>query len=143
MAGDPLQLGGDHPQPHTPRRRLDSGQLLDGKHVRLVVQHRTDVIHAIRQRNDLHVRPLLRQFFRTAMQIAENGFDVDDLFAVESDAHPENTMSRRVLRTKVDRDRLCSDLRCHDPCEPPLSTDSSSANAVGTRHSDSGTIDCS
>ena len=92
VAGYSLQLGGDHPEIHAARHRLDAGQLLDGQDVRLVVGHRRYVVHPVRQRDDLGEGPLLGELLAAPVEVADDHFCIGHRLAVERDAHPQHTV---------------------------------------------------
>ncbi len=103
VAGDALQLRRQHAQVHAALGDFDAGELLDGHHVRLVVDHGGGVVEPVRQRHDLRVRALLGQLLRAAVQVAEDGLHVRDDLAVQRHPQPEHAVGARVLGAKVYR----------------------------------------
>ena len=80
MAGDPRQLGGDHPQVLGPLGDLDFDHVLDRDHVGVVAGHRRQVVEAIGVDHILLVVHALGDLLGAAVQVAQHRSAlVDDL----------------------------------------------------------------
>jgi len=93
-----------HQNPHPLRfwRNLQPQQLLNRQAVGQIVSQRTEVIDAIRQRNNLLVELLrLTGFLDARMQEADLRLNPHDCLTVNFQHQPQNPVCRRVLRPHV------------------------------------------
>ena len=102
MAGDPLQLAQERPHVARPPRHLQRHQLLDGLAVADVVGRGGDVVHPIRQQDDLRPVAVLAQLLDAAVQVPDHDLGIDDLLAVEAQHDAQHAMRAGMLRPHVD-----------------------------------------
>ena len=106
---DPIEFRHNDADVLRARCRLDARELLDGECIAEVVVHRRDVVEAICIGQPLHIRPILKQLFDAAMQIAHDRRRLHNALAVQFQLHLQNAVRRGVLRPHVERIGLASD----------------------------------
>ena len=97
MAGDPPQLGDQHPQVLGLLRQLEPQQLFDDHGPTEIHVHPGQVIHAVRVGNVLAGRQVLTDLFRATVQIADVRRDLRHDFAVRSQHEAQHAVSAGVL----------------------------------------------
>ena len=102
VAGDPVELGREHPDVLGPARDLHVEQLLERHDPGPLAEQRADVLERVEVADRLVVVGVLAELLDAAMQVAEDGVDVDDLLAVELEHDPQHAVGGRVLGTHVD-----------------------------------------
>ena len=102
MAGDPVQLGREDPDVFGPARDLDVHELFEGEDRRPLVEQRADVFERVGVADGLVVVGVLAQLLDAAMEVAEDGVEVDHLLAVELEHDPQHAVGGRMLRPHVD-----------------------------------------
>ena len=90
---------------------LEAEQLLDGEAVAEVVRHRTEIVDAIGQGDDLLVELGLARLLDAGMEVADVGGAGDDGLAVDLEHKTQDAVGRGVLRSHVEdhglfRDRI-------------------------------------
>jgi hypothetical protein len=83
-----------------------AGEFLDRDGVRPVVRHRTEVIETVGVGHRPEVGRVLADFLMVAVEIAEDGLELDDGFAVERDHHAEHAVRGRVVRPHRDFEQV-------------------------------------
>ena len=108
MREDAAEFGGHRPDHLRVFRYLNIGQILGRSRVGpLVEQPRRDVVPAVGVRHDLvAIRAVLAHLLLTAVEVADVGFEVDHLLAVENGLDVEHAVGRRVVRADVEEHRL-------------------------------------
>ena len=83
------------------QRHLETQQLLDGQHKRMLLAHRADVIEAVEIGNGLRIGLVFDQLLGAAVQQADMRIDPAHDFAVHFHDHAQNTVGRGMLRPEI------------------------------------------
>ena len=83
-------------------RHLELEQLLHRLAVAEVGCRRRNVVHAIRQQDDLRPVAVLAELLDAAMEVAHDDVGVDHLLAVEAQHHAQDAVRARMLRPHVE-----------------------------------------
>ena len=84
------------------RRRFDVQQFLDRHAVAQAVGDRGDVVHAVHVGRELLVGAVLGDLLDAAVQVADDAFGAEHLFAVQLQDHAQHAVRGRVLRPHVE-----------------------------------------
>ena len=76
---------------------FESGEFFDGEGVGPVVGHGAEVVEAVGVGHDGEVAEGLADFFVVAVEVSEDGLELDDGFAVQGDVHAEDAVGGGVL----------------------------------------------
>ena len=104
VAGDPVQLRQDGADILGSRRSLHVEQFFHRLAIAEPVGNRSHIVHAVHVRGKLDVGPVFGNLFHAAMQITDDAFGPQHLFAVQLQDGPENSVGGGVLRAHVDDD---------------------------------------
>ena len=100
------ELAGDDAEVFGALGDLDAGEFFDGESVAPVVGDGAEVVEAVGVGHGAEVGFVLGDFFVVAVEVAEDGLELDDDFAVEDDVHAEDAVGRGVLRAHRDFEEL-------------------------------------
>ena len=92
MTVDAVQLCHDDANVLRTRRCFNTRKLLHGKRIAEIIVHRRNVIEAIRIGEALCIRPVLKQFFNAAIEIAHDRCRLDDALTIKLELHLQHTM---------------------------------------------------
>ena len=106
VAGDPVQLHQQHPDPDGAGRQLDAEQLLDRHAEHRLVRERGEVVHPGHVRAALDVHQVLTGALHPGVQVAHDRLGAQDGLAVELEHEAEHTVGAGVLGPHVDDHRL-------------------------------------
>ncbi|MBA7703448.1 hypothetical protein ES703_112234 [subsurface metagenome] len=106
VAGEALQLSHNHPDVFRPLRHRNTSQLFHRQAVSQVVAHRGQIVEPVGEGDAAAVGALLGQFFDAAVEIAEDGFHIDDDLAVERGAHAEDPVGAGVGGADIEHEGL-------------------------------------
>ncbi len=110
VAGNPPQLGNDHPQVLGLLWQLQVHQLFHAQRPAQVHVHPGQVVHAVCVGDPLPRREVFANFFRTAMQITDVRRHLRNDLTVCPEHQPQNTMRAGVLRAHVDQHLVRADV---------------------------------
>jgi hypothetical protein len=79
-------------------------QLFGRQAERVFLVHRRDIVEPVEVRQRLQVGFMLDQLFGATMEQADMGIDSSDHLTVQLQHKPQHPVSRRVLRSKIDRE---------------------------------------
>ncbi len=96
-----------------PQRWLDAQQFFNRQHIAMFIAHHGHVIEAVHVADALVVGFTFGQFLSRPVQQADMGIRLGDHLPIQFQHQPQNTVSRRVLRSKVHG--VVLDFR-HGPC---------------------------
>ncbi len=102
VARDPVELAGEHPDVLGAPRHLDVEQLLERHHRRPLAEQRAHVLERVDLADDLVVVGVLAQLLDAAVEVAEDGVEVDDALAADLEDHPQHAVRRGVLGAHVE-----------------------------------------
>ena len=102
MAGDAIELHGEHPDVLGASRNLDVHQLLKRGDGGRLAEEGGDVLERVGVADRLVVISVLAELLNAAVQVSEHRIEINDLFAVHLDDDAEHTVCGRVLRSHVD-----------------------------------------
>ena len=102
VAGDPVELRGEHPDVLGAARDLDVEQLLEAQDRAPLVEQRADVFERVDLADDLVVVGVLGELLDAAVEVAEDRVEVDDVLALDLEHHPEHAVRRRMLGPHVE-----------------------------------------
>jgi len=129
MAEDPVQLHHDDPGELAALRHLNPHHGFHAHDMGAVVDEGRQIIHPVRQRDDLVPRPVLGKLFERGMEVSDVGRAFDHRLPVQLADEPEYPMSGGVLGSDVDQHvvGLQVGLREVDGCQrahggPPIHT---------------------
>jgi len=103
MVQQPRDLVEHHADVLRADRHLDTEQLLDRHHIRVLVRHHRNVIEAVHVRDRLDVRARFGELLGRPMQQADVRIGALDHLAVQFQHEPQHPVRRRMLRTEVQR----------------------------------------
>ena len=95
------QFRQQHANPHGSLGNLQLQQFFDRQAVAEIVGHGAEIVHAIRQRDNLLIKLRLAGFFDAGMQIADFRVQANDNFAVDLKDQAQHTVRGRMLRAHV------------------------------------------
>jgi hypothetical protein len=101
MAGDPVELAREDPDVLRAARNLDFVELLEGDHRRPLAEQRADVLERVHVADRLVVVGVLAQLLDTAVEIAQDRVEIDDLLAVDLEDDPQDAVGRWMLGAHV------------------------------------------
>src|SRR5689334_17436491 len=85
---------------------FDSRKLFNCQHVREVIHHTTQIVDAVRVGNKCVPGLSLAHLLGSPMVIANVGYGIDDLLAVELEHYAEHSMGPRVLRAQIEEHEI-------------------------------------
>ena len=102
VARDPVELAREHPDVLGAARDLDVEQLLERHHRRPLAEQRAHVLERVDLADDLVVVRVLAQLLDAAVEVAEDGVEVDDALAADLEHDAQHPVGRRVLGAHVE-----------------------------------------
>ncbi len=102
VAGDPVELAGEHPDVLRPARHLDVQQLLERHHGRPLHEQRADVLERVELADDVVEVRGLAQLLDAAVEIAEHRVQVHDPLAVDLEHDAQHPVRGWVLGAHVE-----------------------------------------
>ena len=102
VARDPVELAGEHPDVLGAPRHLDVEQLLERHDRRPLAEQRAHVLERVDLADDLVVVGVLAQLLDAAVEVAEDGVEVDDALAADLEDDPQHAVRRGVLGAHVE-----------------------------------------
>ena len=104
VAGDSIELGGQHAQPGRARRRVNARQPFDCDRPADVVVDRAEIVEPIGVRRKLDIAQILADLLLAAVEIADVWIGFADPFAVGFQENAQHPVSAGMLRAHVDED---------------------------------------
>ena len=101
VAGDPVELAGQHPDVLGAPRDLHVQQLLEGHHGAPLAEEGADVLERVELADDVVEVGVLGDLLDPAVEIAQHGVQVHDLLAGDLEDHPQDAVGGRVLGPHV------------------------------------------
>ena len=111
MREDAVELHEHDPHHLAALGHFDPHELLDRHHVGAVVYERREVVHAVREGDDLIPRPVLAQLLERGVEVSDVGNDAHHRFAVELAHEPQHSVGGGVLGADVDEHVLRAEIR--------------------------------
>ena len=115
MAGDPVQLGNQHPEVTGLLPDLMPHQFLDRQGPAEIHVHRRQVVEPVGVGNPLAGGEILADLLGTAVEIPDVGLGLRYDFTVGPQHQPQHAMRARVLRPHVDEHLVGTDVELDDP----------------------------
>ena len=103
VAGDAVELPGEHADVLRAARHLEVEQLLGGQHRHRLAEHRGDVLERVAVADRVVPVAVLADLLDAAVEVAEHRIEVHDPLAVDLEHDAQHAVRRRVLRAEVDR----------------------------------------
>ena len=101
MARYAVEFRGDHPNIFRALRDLDPDEFFDRQDEPVVENHPGKVIHPARVGEKLLVRPVFPHLLVTPVAVADDRVGFDDIFAVQVQKNPQNTVRTGMLRSEI------------------------------------------
>ena len=101
MARDSVQFTGDGSYKLCPWRDFDAAEFFNRRHMGKVEKKRTRIVHPRGIGKKLEVSPVFGHLFVHPVEITDDRFGADDIFAVHFDHDPEDAVRAWVLGAQV------------------------------------------